>query len=424
MPGCYFSRRENRGVPVVGWTHENEVQQGEEMPGVRPADEEERSDREGVQRWKCASCSLSSTMPQENTERAGQLDAFLGWLLGRASQSACDANGDSRALRKRTAWCRNIRPAIPPCRVKHHTVMADGTYMNHGWCLVIAIDGGNGEVPGFQWCSNESKAAYMALFSRIPAPDVPITDGLRGAESACNVQRCLVHVLRNTRVDLTNRPKSEAGRALLRLARRLTKISTVDGAANWLAELNAWHGEHGDYLKERTTAKQDPAHARGRKWWWTHERLRRACFRLVRLNRAGMLFAFCDPAIAGGRRIVAVDHEPAGRRDQRGCQAHARPPPGTVGRAYETVLRMDGVYAHGTSRPHVVRHARLLEIHRKGTGGGRRADARDRDRRATAGRRRRRLRGRVRHQERLERTLSLTHRHAIDTHDKTHFFFT
>ncbi len=94
----------------------------------------------GVQRWKCAACSLSSTMPQENAGRARQLDAFLGWLLGRASQSACDANGDSRALRKRTAWCWNVRPVIPPPMVKHHTVMADGTYMNHGWCLVIAID--------------------------------------------------------------------------------------------------------------------------------------------------------------------------------------------------------------------------------------------------------------------------------------------
>ena len=79
-------------------------------------------------------------MPQENAGRARQLDAFLGWLLGRASQSACDANGDSRALRKRTAWCWNVRPVIPPPMVKHHTVMADGTYMNHGWCLVIAID--------------------------------------------------------------------------------------------------------------------------------------------------------------------------------------------------------------------------------------------------------------------------------------------
>ena len=52
----------------------------------------------------------------------------------------------------------------------------------------------------------------------------------------------------------------------------------------------------------------------------------------------------------------------------------------------ETVLRMDGVYAH----PSFV--TPTTEIHRKGTGGGRRADARDRDRRATAGRRRRRLR--------------------------------
>ena len=59
-------------------------------------------------------------MPQENAGRARQLDAFLGWLLGRASQSACDANGDSRALRKRTAWCWNVRPVIPPPMVKHH----------------------------------------------------------------------------------------------------------------------------------------------------------------------------------------------------------------------------------------------------------------------------------------------------------------
>lgn len=63
---------------------------------------------------------------------------------------------------------------------------------------------------GMQRCPNESKAAYMALFSRIPAPDVLITNGLRGAESACReiwpstrIRRCLVHVQRNTRTDLT-----------------------------------------------------------------------------------------------------------------------------------------------------------------------------------------------------------------------------
>lgn len=381
------------------------------------------------QRWRCDACRLSTVAERGDPACRAEFRAFIAWVTGKESMGEAAARlGITRqTFSARIAWCWSVEPVLPPASRSHRYVMADGTYVPYGWCL-LALTGDDGQPVAWQWCSTETKDAYRQLFGRSKRPGLLVCDGGQGCLAAAGArwkgvraQRCLVHVLRNTRVDLTNRPKSEAGRALLRLARRLTKISTVDGAANWLAELNAWHGEHGDYLKERTTAKQDPAHARGRKWWWTHERLRRACFRLVRLNRAGMLFAFCDPAIAGGRRIVAVDHEPAGRRDQRGCQAHARPPPGTVGRAYETVLRMDGVYAHGTSRHHVVRHARLLEIHRKGTGGGRRADARDRDRRATAGRRRRRLRGRVRHQERLGRTLSLTHRHAIDTHDKTHF---
>ena len=63
--------------------------------------------------------------------------------------------------------------------------MADGTYMGHGWCLIIAIDGQTGEVLDWQWCAHESKAAYLTLFSRLPAPDVLIADGLRGAEAAC-----------------------------------------------------------------------------------------------------------------------------------------------------------------------------------------------------------------------------------------------
>ena len=48
---------------------------------------------------------------------------------------------------------------------------------------------------------------------------------------------------------------------------------------------------------ERAKAKDDPVHARGRKWWRTHERPHQACFRLVRLNRNGMLFAFRDPGV-------------------------------------------------------------------------------------------------------------------------------
>ena len=114
----------------AGW-RENAIQQSEEMPRVRACDEEERADRQG----------------RPAVEMPGlPVEEFLSWLLGPSSQRAADSAGDARALRKRIAWCWRIRPRIAPPDARRHTVMADGTYMGHGWCLIIAIDGQTGEV--------------------------------------------------------------------------------------------------------------------------------------------------------------------------------------------------------------------------------------------------------------------------------------
>ena len=149
--------------------------------------------------------------------------------------------------------------------------MADGTYMGHGWCLIIDIDGQTGEVLDRRWCAHESKAAYLALFSRLPAPDVLITDGLRGAEAACTqawpgtrIQRCLVHVQRNTRTDLTSRPRLQAGRELKRLSDRLASVGTAGQAVRWGEALNAWHERWKDFIAERTYARDDPSNPRRR----------------------------------------------------------------------------------------------------------------------------------------------------------------
>nr|WP_263862673.1 IS1249 family transposase [Bifidobacterium platyrrhinorum] len=259
----------------------------------------------GAQRWKCDACRLSLTAKREDRTRMAEFRAFIAWVTGKRSMSEAAAMlGTTRqAFAARIAWCWNVEPSLPSVSRSHRYVMADGTYVPYGWCLLV-LTGDDGRPVKWQWCSTETTAAYRQLFGRLNRPGLLVCDGGRGCLAAVEarwrgvrVQRCLVHVLRNTRVDLTNKPKSEAGKALLRLARGLTKVRTADGAAIWLKDLNAWHAEHGSYLKERTTAKQDPMRANGRKWWWTHERLRRAYFRLVKLNRDGMLFAFCDPDI-------------------------------------------------------------------------------------------------------------------------------
>lgn len=246
--------------------------------------------------------------------------AFLAWVTGtRPMEEAASSIGAvRRTFARRVAWCWNVSPRIMPDGVAHHYVEADGTYVPYGWCLLVAT-GQDGRPLAWQWCDRENTASYLALFSGLARPDALVTDGGSGCIAAAGslwrgvrVQRCLVHVLRNTRVDLTNRPRSEAGRELLRLARRITRVADADGAAAWLAGPDRWHGEYGESVKQRTRAREDPGNPKaraGRKWWWTHERLRRAYFRFVRPDREGSLFAFCDPVLTAVGPVASTTNQ-------------------------------------------------------------------------------------------------------------------
>ncbi|WP_167202829.1 hypothetical protein [Actinomyces respiraculi] len=105
--------------------------------------------------------------------------------------------------------------------------------------------------------------------------DLAGADGAGGALKALRsqwpgtpIQRCLVHVHRDTVRDLTLRPKTTPGKALLRRCRRLLSISTTEQAATWLTTLNDYGQQYKHWLNQRTTAAQDPqtASRTGRKW--------------------------------------------------------------------------------------------------------------------------------------------------------------
>lgn len=112
-----------------------------------------------------------------------------------------------------------------------------------------------------------------------------------------------MHVHRDTGRDLTHQPKTQAAKELKKLSYQLFKVHTAGKAARWGEGLNAWYVRWKDMVNKRTTARDDPAHAAGRKWWWTHERLRRCYKRLERLFRDGSLFAYTDPALLAGGEV-------------------------------------------------------------------------------------------------------------------------
>lgn len=259
----------------------------------------------GRQRWRCDACHVSGVARREDGVRMAQFRAFLRWVTGTVSmQAAAQSIGVSRRTFLRAIdWCWNVRPRIVNDGVIHRFVEVDGTYVPHGWCMLVAIDE-VGATIGWQWCHQENKAAYQALMRSLTPPDLLVCDGnpaclkaVRRAWPHTPVQRCLVHTLRNTFTDLTRKPRSEAGRELLALIRKLPRIHEAGRAAQWLAALNDWHNRHGDYIKERTYARTDPDNPRaraGHTWWWTHERLRRAYFRIIAMHRDGMLFTYLE----------------------------------------------------------------------------------------------------------------------------------
>ena len=84
--------------------------------------------------------------------------------------------------------------------------------------------------------------------NRLPPPQVVVTDGGAGIRKALRntwpktrVQRCLFHVKTNTITDLTRKPKTAAGKALLALTNQLLTINTPQEAANWIRLLHQWH---------------------------------------------------------------------------------------------------------------------------------------------------------------------------------------
>lgn len=230
-----------------------------------------------------------------------QFHAFLRWVTGTASMQAAAASiGVSRRTFLRAIdRCWNVRPCLGDDGVAHRFVEVDGTYVPYGWCMLVAVDE-DGSPIGWQWCHKENTAAYRALMRPLAPPGLLVCDGapscLRAAAQVwpgTAVQRCLVHTLRNTFTDLTRNPRSEAGRELLARIRKLPRIHGAGQAAAWMAGPDDWHTRHGGYIKERTYARADPDNPKaraGRTWWWTHERLRRAYFRIIAMQRDGMLF--------------------------------------------------------------------------------------------------------------------------------------
>ena len=252
----------------------------------------------GAQRWLCKDkeCRVSVDKKRPDKRLSADFKKFITHVTGqRTMADTAKDMGISRQYlsnRFRTFWYIPIPDPVDPHRV-FDQIFIDGTRLSAG-CLLIAST--KTHIVNWVWAKEETTHDYIRLLKPIPEPLMVCLDGGRGAYSAIKrtwpstqIQRCLVHAQRVVRRYVTSRPRTDAGRDIYRLARNLTRITDLDQAAKWSAQLHNFYVTYKDYLNEKTlsiiTGKRE----------FTHLRVRKAYYSLENLDRKQWLFTYLNP---------------------------------------------------------------------------------------------------------------------------------
>lgn len=251
---------------------------------------------QGKQRWKCLTCHISSVRSRSDSRLQKRLSLFRKWLTTKWSLAdfATQENVSVRTLERWFAPLWKTMPEPEPVTSVPRILVVDGTVLRRGvLTLLIASDGDTG-VPLF-WLpvvreNTEEWIYFLAKLQPHGTPYVVVCDAQKGLLKAVAtvypgvlVQRCLVHVTRQAKLWLTQRPKTTAGQELLALVRQLSLVRTLRHKRKWLRQFCHWKRRHHDFLKERTEATS------GRSWY-THRVLR--AVRSLLTNATPDLFRF------------------------------------------------------------------------------------------------------------------------------------
>lgn len=273
----------------------------------------------GTQRWLCPQCNASSINTRAHTSEIRRFKIFIDWILsGESANHLATRRGVTRRTLTRwftLLWFITVPTATDPYRV-YDQVFIDGTYF-HNKCLLVACT--DTHVIAWHWCLRESSYEYLKLLDKIAQPFIVTTDGSGAALKALRIkwpgvriQRCLVHVQRNTFADISRNPIHPAHKAIRKLGYMLVQIRNLENAARFSAAVHHTHITFANWLKERTYRSAIPAGqvpkwvSPNQKWWYTHRNARRALKRLETLIHDGHLFTFLDPPEGVAQDLTAT----------------------------------------------------------------------------------------------------------------------
>ena len=235
----------------------------------------------GTKRYRCAACQITGVRKRPDNQLRYRRALFLRWSMGKSTlaELAVSCGVTRQTL---TIWFRHFW-STPPCAVPQsnvRTLVIDGTSLE--WrrtTMLIAHDPAQSRPVGWGTVAYERYDTWLWFLTHLKRqgvnPAFVVCDGQRGMLAALRciwptalIQRCVVHIHRQARLWLTQRPKTGAGKDLLRLVDQLLAVKTRRQRRRWIRSFHRWLHIHNRFLKERSW-NLDKTH-----WWYTHRKVR------------------------------------------------------------------------------------------------------------------------------------------------------
>jgi transposase-like protein len=92
---------------------------------------------------------------------------------------------------------------------------------------------------------------------------------IREVLTETKIQRCLVHLQRQSLIWLTKRPKHQPAKDLRKLVLIISKITTHNDKIDWLKQFRNWEKTHKPFYQQKSFNQNTD------RYWYTHKLLRR-----------------------------------------------------------------------------------------------------------------------------------------------------
>lgn len=171
-------------------------------------------------------------------------------------------------------------------KVQAH-LLIDATYFPNDMCLVLYYDHDIRYTQLYRMTDAERYEQMREDLQnlRILGVDIASTtcDGHKALLKAIRkvwpdtlIQRCLVHIKRQSGTWLTPYPKTSAAQELLQLSKRITGLYTYEQSNEWLIGLHNWYKEHKAFIDEKTF---NPSTGR---YWYKHKMLHQTASLIIK----------------------------------------------------------------------------------------------------------------------------------------------